>query len=182
VRAIIGLVGVSSLFGLSFIALIPAWAVSVLGGDATTNGLLQSARGVGALMGALLIASLGHFRFKGRLLTFGSFAFAITLLIFAFTRQVPLALVALVGVGTALILFLNVANGLVQTLVPDALRGRVMGVYAFIFFGLLPLGALWAGTLAEHIGEPRTVIVGSVACLGFAALAWALVPKLRALE
>jgi MFS family permease len=182
VRAIIALVGASSLFGLSFIALIPAWAVSVLGGDATTNGLLQSARGVGALIGALLIASLGAFKFKGKLLTFGSFAFAITLLIFAFMRSVPLALLTLVGVGTALILFLNVANGLVQTLVPDALRGRVMGVYAFIFFGLFPLGGLWAGTLAEHIGEPTTIILGSVACLGFASLAWVLVPRLRALE
>ncbi len=182
VRALICLVGVTSLFGLSFITLIPAWAVTILGGDATTNGLLQTARGVGALSGALLIASLGQFRFKGKLLAFGSFGFSITLLIFAFVRWLPLSLLTLVGVGTSLILFLNLANGLVQTLVPDSLRGRVMSIYSLIFFGFLPLGGLWAGTVAEHFGAPITVVIGSLISLGFAVLVWAVVPRLRAVE
>jgi MFS family permease len=182
VRTLIGLVGVTSMFGLSFIALVPVWAVSILGGDAMTNGLLQSARGVGALGGALFIAALGHFKFKGKLFTYGSFAFSITLVIFAFIRSVPLAVLTLVGVGASLILIFNLANGLVQSLVPDALRGRVMSVYAFIFFGFFPLGSLWAGTLAEYAGAPITVVLGSVICLGFAALAWVRVPGVRALE
>jgi MFS family permease len=182
VRTLLGLMGATTLFGFSFIALVPAWAVSILGGDATTNGLLQSARGIGALGGALFIAALGRFKFKGRLLTFGSFAFPIMLLIFAFMRSVPLALLTLVGVGASLIIFANLANGLVQTLVPDALRGRVMSVYSFIFFALFPVGALWAGTVAEHAGEPITVGLGAVICVGFAGLVWVLVPRLRALE
>jgi len=83
IRMLIGYLGIVSLFGFSIVTLIPAWAVEILGGDATTNGLLLSARGVGALAGALMIASLGRFRFKGRVLTLGSFVLPSVLLIFA---------------------------------------------------------------------------------------------------
>jgi MFS family permease len=182
VRTLVGLVGTTALFGMCFVPLIPAWAVTVLGGDATTNGLLQSARGVGALSGALLIASLGRFRFKGRLLVFGTFAFSIMLLVFAFVRWVPLSLFTLACVGTAQILFMNLANSSVQTLSPDALRGRVMGVYSLIFFGLMPIGSLLAGSFAQYFGSPLTVILGALISLVVATLTWAFVPDLRALE
>jgi MFS family permease len=182
IRMLIGLVAMISLFSMSFVTLIPAWAVTVLGGNATTNGLLQSARGVGALSSALLIASLGRFKFKGKLLTVGTFAFPTMLLVFALVRWLPLSLLVLVGVGMALILILNLANALVQTLVPDPLRGRVMGIYSLTFLGLMPIGALLAGAVAEHIGEPVTVVLSSLISLGFAALLWVFAPKLRALE
>jgi MFS family permease len=170
------------LFGISFATLIPAWAVTILGGDARTNGLLQSARGTGALFSALFIASLGRFEFKGKLLTFGSFAFPALLLVFTFVRWLPLSLVMLVGVGVATILIMNLANALVQTLVPDSLRGRVMGIYALTFFGLMPIGALWIGAVAQHIGAPNAIIIASLISLGFASLVWTFVPKLRALQ
>ncbi len=182
IRALIGLVGVVTLFGMSFATLFPAWAVRVLGGDATTNGLMQSARGVGALLSALAIASLGRFRFKGRLLTLGTFAFPLGLLVFAAIRWLPLALLTLVAVGGTLILIMNLANSLVQTLVADELRGRVMGIYSLIFFGSMPLGGLLAGAMAQRIGEPTTVVVGAIVTLGAAGLVWLLVPKLRALQ
>jgi MFS family permease len=182
VRTMISWVGVTALFAMMFIPLIPAWAVTVLNGNATTNGLLQSARGVGALSGALVIASLGRSRSKGKLLTLGAFAFSALLVAFAVVRLVPLSLVILAGVGTAMILFLNLANGLVQTLSPDALRGRVMGVYSLIFFGLMPIGGLVAGTLAERFGEPLTVIAGALASLVFASLVSLKVPGLRSLR
>lgn len=182
IRMLIGLVATTSLFGLSFVTLIPAWAVTVLGGNATTNGLLQSARGVGALGSALLIASLGRFKFKGKLLAIGTFAFPIVLLAFALVRWLPLSLLALVGVGIALILVLNLANALVQTLVSDPLRGRVMGIYSLTFLGLMPIGGLLAGAVAEHIGEPITVVLSSLILLGFATLMWIFVPRLRTLE
>jgi MFS family permease len=156
--------------------------VRVLGGDATTNGLLLSARGVGSLISALLIASLGRFDYKGRLLTVGTFAFPVLLLAFAFTRWLPLALLVLVGVGMAAILVMNLANALVQSLVPDSLRGRVMSVYSMTFFGLMPLGALWIGSLAEYAGAPPAVIVAALLLLGVAAIAWFFAPRLRALE
>jgi MFS family permease len=182
VRALIALVGMVCLFGISFVTLIPAWAVNILGGDARTNGLLLSARGVGALLGALSIASLGRFRFKGKLLTFGTFAFPTLLLVFTLVRWLPLSLVVLVGVGGSAILIMNLANALVQTLVPDSLRGRVMGIYAFTFFGLMPIGALWIGAVAQHLGPPSAIVIASLVLLSFAALLWRIVPKLRALQ
>jgi len=182
VRTLIVLVGMVCLFGISFATLIPAWAVTILGGDARTNGLLLSARGMGSLLGALSIASLGRFRFKGKLLTFGTFAFPTLLLVFTFVRWLPLSLFVLVGMGGAAILIMNLANALVQTLVPDSLRGRVMSIYALTFFGLMPIGALWIGAVAQHIGAPNAIIIASLISLGFASLVWTFVPKLRALQ
>ncbi len=182
IRTLIGLVGMTSMFGISFATLFPAWAVNVLGGDATTNGLLQSARGLGALLSALMLASLGRFRFKGKLLTLGTFAFPLLLLLFTFMRSLPLALLALVGTGMAVILIMNIANALVQGLVPDALRGRVMSVYSMTFFGCMPIGALWIGAVAEYASAPAAMIIGGTISLAFAALLFVFAPWVRVLE
>jgi MFS family permease len=181
IRVLIALVGLMSWFGVSFLTLIPAWAVTILHGDATTNGLLLSARGAGALVAALFIASLGRFRFKGRLLSLGTVALPTFLLAFASTRTMPLSLLALGAIGCAVILINNLSNALVQTLVPDALRGRVMGVYTLTFFGFMPIGALWMGALAEHLGQPDAIVVNALVWYGVAALTWLLVPRLRSL-
>jgi MFS family permease len=182
VRTLILLAGATGLFGISFATLFPVWATDILGGDATTNGLLQSARGLGALISALAIASLGRFTYKGRLLTIGTFTFPALLIVFAFMRSLPLALLVLVATGVAVILIMNLANALVQNLVPDALRGRVMAVYSMTFFGSMPLGALWAGWLAEITGAPLAMISGAVVGLVVAGLVWVLTPEIRALE
>jgi MFS family permease len=182
VRTLILLAGATGLFGISFATLFPVWATDILGGDAATNGLLQSARGLGALISALAIASLGRFTFKGRLLTAGSFLFPALLIVFALVRSIPLALLVLVASGIAVILVMNLANALVQSLVPDGLRGRVMAVYSMTFFGSMPLGSLWAGWLAELAGAPLAMISGAVAALLVAALIWLLTPEIRALE
>ena len=182
IRMLIVMVAVTSLFGLGYATLFPAWSVTILGGGPDTNGYLQSARGVGSLIGALMIASLGRFRFKGKLLMLGSFVFPILLLGFAVARWLPLSLLMLVGVGWGFMILLNTANALVQTLVPDELRGRVMGIYTLGFFGMMPLGALLAGAVAEIANEPITVILGALIMLGFAVWLWRHVPQLRALE
>lgn len=179
IRSLIGLVIVTSLFGISFIVLIPAWAVKILLGGATTNGYMYSARGAGALIGALVIASLGRFDFRGRLLTLGSFVFPGLLLAFAVSRWLPLTLFILVGNGAAAILIFNLANALVQTLVRDELRGRVMGLYSLTFFGFLPIGALWIGTAAQNFGETAAVLVSGGLLLLCYGLIAALVPELR---
>jgi MFS family permease len=181
VRTLIVLVGATSCFGISFATLFPAWAVRILGGDATTTGLLQSARGLGALMGALLIASLGRFQFKGRLLTVGTFAFPLLLILMTFTNRLWLTLAILVASGLAVILIMNLANALVQTLTPDALRGRVMAVYSMVFFGMMPVGALWVGVVAERVGEAAAVISGALAVLGVAGAIVVAVPRIRGL-
>ncbi|MBO9336735.1 MAG: MFS transporter [Roseiflexus sp.] len=182
VRTLIALVGATSCFGISFATLFPAWAVRILGGDATTTGLLQSARGLGALLGALLIASLGRFQFKGRLLTVGTFAFPLLLILMTFTNRLWLTLAILVASGLAVILIMNLANALVQTLTPDALRGRVMAVYSMVFFGMMPVGALWVGVVAERVGETAAVISGALAVLGVAGAIFVAVPQIRALR
>ena len=182
IRTLMGLILVISLFGFAFVTLIPAWAVAVLHGNATTNGFLTAARGLGALLSALFIASLGRFKFRGKLLTLGSFAFPAFMILFAFVRWKPLAYAAILAGGFALILVFNLANAAVQTLTPDALRGRVMGIYVFTFFGAMPLGSLMIGALAARIGEPAAIVWNSLVTLAFASAVCLFMPKLRRFE
>lgn len=173
--------GIGALFGMGFVTLMPAWAVTILGGDVTTNGLLQSARGVGAMLGALMIAALSTYNFRGRLLTFGSFVFPGLLLVYSFVRWIPLSLFVLVGVGWGFMLFVNLSNSLVQTHVPDDLRGRVMSIFTLSFFGLFPIGSLLAGALASYIGESLTVTISAMIMLAFVSLVHLRFPQLRRL-
>jgi hypothetical protein len=137
---------------------------------------------VGALCGALLIASLGRFQFKGRLLTLSTFIFPLALLLFAEARWLPFSLLAIAGTGWGVIVLFNMTNVLVQTLAPDRLRGRVISLYTFSFFGLTPVGALLTGWAAELAGEPATIFLSALISLGFAGWLWLRVPHLRALE
>jgi len=165
IRGLLGLIMAASLFGSSLAAIFPAWAVKVLGRDAATNGLLHAARGCGALLSALVIASLGRFQLRGRLLALGSGAFPIFMIIFALVRWLPLSLFVLVGAGFSVILIFNLANALIQSFVDDRLRGRVMSIYSLTFFGFMPLGALWLGQTAELLGEPWAVVIAAVGML-----------------
>jgi MFS family permease len=182
IRTLITMVLITALFGLSFATLIPAWAVETLRGNAATNGWLQSARGIGALISALLIASLGRFNFRGRLLTVGSFAFPIMLAAFSFIRWLPLSLVLILGIGMSSILIFNLCNSLVQTLVQDSLRGRVMGIYSLTFFGIMPIGAILVGLSAQLLGEPSAFLINAAIMMAFSLLIWMMAPKLRRLE
>jgi MFS family permease len=182
IRVIIGLLAAVTVLGFSYVSLLPAFAVKILHGDARVNGLLQTARGVGALGTALYLASLGRRRRSGRLLALGSVVLPIALIAFSAARALPLALGALVVVGVGLILFFNNANALIQSLAADDLRGRVMGAYSLTMFGLLPLGSLGMGTLAAQIGEPWTVGLGAAALLACAVTIHLAHPTLRTLE
>ncbi|MGQ9683766.1 MAG: MFS transporter [Anaerolineae bacterium] len=182
IRLIMLLVGIISLFGISYVTLVPAWAVNVLRGDATTNGLLHAARGAGALIGALSIAALGRFRFRGRLLTFGSLAYPVALFGFSLMRQLPLAMGALVLVGLAQILTMNLANSLVQSLSADELRGRVMSIYSLLLFGLMPVGGLLVGSVATVLPEPQVLAIGAGTTLLAALFIAIFAPRLKAQE
>jgi MFS family permease len=182
VRTIILNLGIISLFGLSFVTLMPAWAVEILGGDASTNGWMQSARGIGALVGALMTAAVGRLHVRGKLLTSGNIVMPVFLLVFAGLRALPISLLALLGIGWGFMVYANNANSLVQTQVPDELRGRVMGIYTLTFFGLMPIGALLAGVAAENLGEPLTVIMGALVLLFAALLVLWRVPVLFNME
>jgi MFS family permease len=114
-----------------------------------------------------------------RLLTGGLLLYPLLLLVFAWVRWLPLSLAVIAGAGTAMILVMNLANALVQTATPDHLRGRVMGAYTWIFFGFMPLGALWLGTMAEHIGEPEAVGISALLAFVFAIAVSMFFPALR---
>ena len=179
ILALIVLVGSVSVFGMTYTTLMPAWAVRVLHGDARTNGLLQSARGIGAFSAALAIASLGRFRWRGRLLAVGSFVFPATLAAFSFTRALPVSLAVLLLVGASNITINSLANSLVQSWTPDDMRGRVMSIYNLFFMGLMPVGSLLAGAIAERGGEPLAVLVGACGTLACVAGIRLAVPSLR---
>jgi MFS family permease len=171
--------GMIAVFGFSFIYLLPAWAVDVLKGDVTTNGLLQSVRGIGALGAALLIASLGNINWRGKLLTIGSLVGPVFLILFAFMHNIPLSLLMMLVVGWAFMIFNNVNNAIIQTQVQDNLRGRVMGVYMLVFNGLGPVGALLAGTLADRLNVTAAVLVMGAVFLAYSLFAFLFFPQIR---
>jgi MFS family permease len=174
IRYLILTVGIIALFGATFVTLLPAWAVKILHGDAKTNGFLQTARGLGALTSALFIASLGIFHFKGKLLTIGTFLYPIFIMLFASTSNFTLSLIFLYFTGMGQILIMNLSNSLVQTQVDEEMRGRVMGIYTFFFFGLMPFGALWIGTVANILGVRIATYIAASITLAYAILIYAL--------
>jgi MFS family permease len=180
IRILIINLGILSLAGLGFVTLLPVWAVDVLGGDATTNGFLHTARGLGALSGALLIAAVGQSYSKGKLFTIGTFVMPIFLILFSFTRILPTSFLTLLGAGWGFMVVVNLSNTLVQTSVTDELRGRVMGIFTFTFFGFMPIGSLINGALAEQIGAPLTVQINALILLTAAFLLVLRFPIIRA--
>jgi MFS family permease len=182
VRAIIALVGVSALFGLSYSVLMPAFAVDVLQVGEAGLGLLNAAVGVGALIAALTVASLSHSRYKVWQLAVGSLLFPLALIGFALSRSFPLSLAFLVLVGFAFISQNATSNTLVQSIVPDELRGRVMSVYSLLFFGTAPFGSLLVGGVAQASSPTIAVVAGALLTLAFALFIFLAVPSVRRLE
>jgi len=163
IRVLLIMLATVSIFGFSLLNLMPAWATHVLGGDVRTNGLLLSARGAGSLIGALMIAYLGARIVRGKIWTIGSLVLPISLILFSLFRTLPVSLIMLVVMGWSLMSVVNITNALIQTHVPDELRGRVMGVYILVFQGGFPIGSLIAGWLAGVTSEAITVF--SFACV-----------------
>jgi MFS family permease len=182
VRAIIALVGVSALFGFSYAVLMPAFAVDVLHVGEAGLGLLNAAVGVGALIAALTVASLSRSRYKVWQLAVGSFLFPLALIGFALSRTFPLSLACLFLVGFAFISQNATSNTLVQAIVPDELRGRVMSVYSVLFFGTAPFGSLLAGGVAQAFSPTLAVVAGALITLAFVSFVFLAVPSVRRLE
>jgi MFS family permease len=171
IRSLLANLGIIGIFGFSLMTLLPAWAVEVLGGDVTTNGWLLSARGVGSLIGALMIAYIGSTGSRGRIRTIGYVLAPIFLILFAFMRWLPASLFMLGLAGWGLMAMINTSNALVQSHVPDELRGRVMGVYTLVFMGGTPLGSLLAGWMADKLAsympssQADTITVVAFSCI-----------------
>ncbi|MGB9893959.1 MAG: MFS transporter, partial [Candidatus Saccharicenans sp.] len=182
IRILVLTVAVTTLFGRAFITLLPAWAVQILHGNARTNGFLQTASGLGALIGALFIASFSHHLPRGMLLTLGMFFFPISIILFSLSRFFPLSIGLLLISGINLIMIFNLCNALVQIHTPENIRGRVMSIYSFVFFGLMPFAALWIGAAANHFGEKIPILVAASISLIYAAAIFLFEGRLKKLR
>lgn len=179
VRALLLLLGLVSLMGMPYSVLMPIFADRVLGGGANAYGLLMAAAGLGALSASAVLTVRRDLRGLGRWIAVSASGFGASLILFSLSRSLWLSAALLVPAGFCMMLEMAASNTLVQAMVPDRLRGRVMAVYSMMFMGMAPLGALMAGALAAPIGAPATVAVGGAACVVGGLVFWARLPALR---
>jgi len=162
IRGILLITAMLSMFGMGLVTLFPAWAVDILHGNSTTNGFLQSARGFGAVIFALIIATVNKYIERGKYLILSVVTLPIMIFLFSFNRSLIISLFLLVIIGGLIIVQFNLSNGLIQTIVEENFRGRVLSFYTFTFFALYPLGSLWIGYIAEHLGITNAVLINSI--------------------
>ena len=179
IRAILLLLGLVSLVAMPYTVLMPVFADKILHGGARGLGILMGATGVGALLGALTLATRTGVSGLGRWVAFSCGGFGLGLVLFSLSRSFWLSSALLLPVGFCMMLQMSSSNTLIQAMVPDHLRGRVMSVYSMMFMGMAPFGALLGGALADRLGAPLTVSMGAVACIGGAALFGLHLPKIR---
>jgi len=170
VRTILLLFLAVGVFGWSYAVLMPAFARDVLDRGANGYGILMSASGLGAFVGALMIATYGHLFMPRKLALGGVWLFSAALLAVSFARSFPVALVLLFVGGFGMLLFFATSNTVLQTIVPDEMRGRVMGVWSLVFGAMIPLGSLQAGALAHWMGTPFALAFGAIICAVSAAV------------
>ena len=181
VRSGLLLVALISTLGMPYQVLMPVMASEVLGGDANTLGVLMMTMGLGALLGSVYLASRHTVVGLGRRIAQASMLFGGALIAFALSRHLWLSILLLPLTGAGFIITLAATNTVVQTVVPEALRGRVMSFYTVAFLGTSPIGSLFAGIAAERIGAPATIAIGGAACLIGGAWFYTTLPRLRAL-
>jgi MFS family permease len=174
-KTLLILFAIVGIFGWSYSVLMPAFAREVLKTGAGGYGALLTANGIGALVGALTVASVGH-RVNRRVLVFGGlWIFSAMLFLLAFTDNFYVALVLLAIGGWGMLLFFSTTNTLLQTSASDEMRGRVMGIWALVFGGMMPVGGLEAGSLSHWLGVRWTVAIGAMVCALAALVTWAIV-------
>lgn len=179
IRAILMLIALVSLVATPYAVLMPIFAAHVLHGNARTLGILMGAAGLGAMSGALLLAGRSRVQGLGRWVAISGAGFGISLICFSWSRWFPLSVVLLVPVGFCAMLELGSCNTLIQAMVPDRLRGRIMALYSMMFMGMVPLGALLSGFLADRIGAPWTVSIGGIGGILGAFAFGRHLPKMR---
>src|ERR1700733_4204525 len=179
IRALLLLLGLISLVAMPYTVLMPIFAAQILPGHSPTLGVLGSATGVGALGGALTLASRTKVHDLGRWVAIACGASGAALIGFGLSRWYILSVIMLVPVGFAMMTQMGACNTLVQAMVPDRLRGRIMAVYAMMFMGMAPLGALLSGAVADHIGAQWTVALGGALTFAGAIVFAQHLPKIH---
>jgi len=179
IRSILLLLAVVSLVGMPYTVLMPVFASKILHGGPHTLGFLMAASGVGALLGALFLANRRSVLGLGKVIPMMAGLFGAGLIGFALSRQLWLSLLLLLATGLGFMVQMAASNTLIQTLVEDDMRGRVMSFYTMAFMGTTPFGSLLAGSLASRIGAPSTLVLGGAGCLAAALWFARLLPGLR---
>ncbi len=169
VSSLLMVASVNSFFGAPYFTMVPIYARDIFHLGETGLALMMGTAGAGAFFGALLIAYLGDFRRKGWFVLGGAMVFGICITNFALTTRLALSLTFLFGLGFALVVSVALINTLLQKLVTDQMRGRVMSMFILSFMGTMPLGNIIAGAVSSHFGPQRTLAVGGLVITVFAA-------------
>ncbi len=179
IRALILFVAAMSLMGMPYVVLMPVFAKNILHGDAQTLGWLMGASGFGALIAALLLARRKSVLGLSQWILIASSLFSLGLIAFSLSRWLPLSLLIMTLVGFGMMLQLGATNIILQTVVDEDKRGRVMSIFSMAFLGVAPFGSLLAGSLGEKIGVPATLFFAGVFCLLVATWLFVQLPKLK---
>jgi MFS family permease len=179
IRIILSLFAVVSLMGMPFVVLMPIFAVKVLRGGPHTLGFLMGAMGVGALISALSLAARKNVRGLIRIIPVSAIVFGVGLIAFGLSRTIWLSLAAVLVAGMGMMQGMAASNTVIQTIVSEDKRGRVMSYYTMAFMGMAPFGSLLAGSFASRIGAPMTVIMNGAAIILGAAWFMTQFPALR---
>jgi predicted MFS family arabinose efflux permease len=169
IRSLLLLLALVSLVGMPYTVLMPIFAAQVLHGGAHTLGFLMGASGVGALAGAMFLAARRSVLGLGRVVPIAAGVFGAGLISFGWSNHLGLSLFLMLFVGGAMMVQMAASNTILQTIVEDDKRGRVMSLYSMAFMGMAPFGSLLAGTLATRIGAPHTVMLTGSLCIAGAA-------------
>jgi MFS family permease len=180
IRSILLLLALVSLVGMQYTVLMPIFAVQVLHGGAHTLGFLMGASGVGALVGAMFLAARKSVVGLGRIVSVASAGFGVGLIALGLCPLLWLSLLLMMWIGGAMMIQMAASNTILQTIVQDDKRGRVMSFYSMAFLGMAPFGSLLAGELAHQIGAPRTVVVSGSLCILGAGWFASHLPAMRA--
>lgn len=178
---LITIVGITSLFGIFHVILMPVFADEILHVGVKGLGVLMSSAGAGALIAALMLARSGDFKKKGEVLFISMIVFCISLIMFALSKIYILSILSLTFVGWSSVSAMSIINTLLQTSVPDSFRGRIMSAFMFTFAGIMPFGNLLAGVLSHIWGAPFAVLSGALVCSIFFIIINMLYPELRKL-
>jgi MFS family permease len=179
IRSILLLLAAVSLVGMPYMVLMPVFASTILGGGPHTLGFLMAATGVGALGGAIFLANRRSVLGLGRIVPAMGALFGLGLIGFSLSRWLVLSLLILLATGLGFMVQNAASNTLLQTLVEDDKRGRVMSFYTMAFMGTAPFGSLLAGALASRIGAPHTLLLGGLGCIAAALWFASRLPALR---
>jgi MFS family permease len=182
VSSLLLLSSVNSLFGAPYFTMVPIYARDIFRLGETGFALMMGTAGAGAFFGALLVAYLGDFKRKGWFVLFGAMVFGICITNFALSTRLWLSLTFLFGLGFALVVSVAIINTLLQKLVTDQMRGRVMSMFILSFMGTMPIGSIAAGAISSHIGPQRTLAAGGLVVTLFAASVTLFNKRLRELH